>query len=109
ERIAKAAGTVPARVAVHTLHQHDAPRCDFGAEQLLHQVGATDLGAHEGSFARDVLTRLTAAVEAAIAAAKPVTHAGFGVAEVKEVASNRRIQDETGKVIATRYTATRDA
>ncbi|MGV3484389.1 MAG: hypothetical protein ACO1RT_08225 [Planctomycetaceae bacterium] len=109
ERIAKAAGTVPARVAVHTLHQHDAPRCDFGAERLLHQVGATDLGAHEGSFARDVLTRLTAAVEAAIAAAKPVTHAGFGVAEVKEVASNRRIQDETGKVIATRYTATRDA
>lgn len=109
ERIAKAAGTIPARVAVHTLHQHDAPRCDFGAESLLHQFGATELGAHEGSFARDVLQRLSAAVQTAIGSAQPITHAGFGTAEVKEVASNRRIQDDTGKVIATRYTATRDA
>ena len=29
ERLAKAAGTTPDRVAVHTLHQHDAPLCDF--------------------------------------------------------------------------------
>src|SRR5436853_6019956 len=27
--LAKAAGTLPQRVAVHTLHQHDAPDCDF--------------------------------------------------------------------------------
>src|SRR5690606_5801781 len=35
ERLAEAAGTTPDRVAVHTLHQHDGPRCDFTAEQLL--------------------------------------------------------------------------
>ncbi len=27
--LARAAGTSPRRVAVHTLHQHDAPDCDF--------------------------------------------------------------------------------
>ncbi|HEU4607390.1 MAG TPA: hypothetical protein VFS31_04720, partial [Chitinophagaceae bacterium] len=29
ERLAKAAGTTTDRVSVHSLHQHDAPRCDF--------------------------------------------------------------------------------
>ncbi|WP_442505634.1 hypothetical protein SH528x_004431 [Novipirellula sp. SH528] len=109
QRIAKAAGTTPSRVAVHTLHQHDAPRCDFGAESLLNQVGATDLGTHDGTFARRVIDRLAMAIQSSLKTAKPVTHAGFGTAEVKEVASNRRLQDETGKVVATRYTATRDA
>src|SRR5512141_2063769 len=33
--LAKAAGTVPARVAVHALHQHDAPGCDFTAEKII--------------------------------------------------------------------------
>ncbi len=107
-RIAKTAGTSPSRVAVHTLHQHDAPRCDFGAEALLHQIGASELGAHNGSFAREVLDRLTREIETSISNAIPITHAGFGSADVKEVASNRRIQDETGNVVATRYTATRD-
>ncbi|MGH9362012.1 MAG: hypothetical protein ACRD2T_08850, partial [Thermoanaerobaculia bacterium] len=32
--IAGAAGTAPPRVAVHTLHQHDAPDCDFSAEKI---------------------------------------------------------------------------
>ncbi|MFG0263073.1 MAG: hypothetical protein ACF788_11830 [Novipirellula sp. JB048] len=109
EEIARAAGTTPARVAVHTLHQHDAPRCDFGAESLLNQAGVTALGGYEGSYARDVIARLVVAIERAIPVAQPITHAGFGTAEVKKVASNRRIQDESGKVVSTRYTATRDA
>src|SRR5690349_11033579 len=29
EAIAAAAGTTPERVAIHALHQHDAPGCDF--------------------------------------------------------------------------------
>lgn len=32
-RLAAAADTVPGRVAVHAVHQHDAPDCDFGAEK----------------------------------------------------------------------------
>ncbi len=109
ERIAAAAATSPARVAVHTLHQHDAPRSDFGAESLLHQIGASNLGAHDGSFARRVIDRLCDEIPRAIEVAQPVTQAGFGVANVEQVASNRRIQDASGQVIATRYTATRDA
>ena len=39
ESLAQAAGTEPQRVAVHTVHQHDAPRCDFSADELLSQYG----------------------------------------------------------------------
>jgi hypothetical protein len=108
DRLAKAAGTNRSRVAVHTLHQHDAPRCDFSAEQLLHQAGASDLGCHDGSLARDVLDRLELAVRDALTTATPITHAGFASADVQQVASNRRILDDQGKVRATRYTACRD-
>ncbi len=108
ERIAKAAGTVPKRVAVHTLHQHDAPRSDFGAESLLHQIGASDLGGHDGTFARKVIDRLAVAVKDSLDSAQPITHAGFGTAKIKQVASNRRIHGEDGKVTVTRYTATKD-
>ena len=66
DRIAKAAGTVRERVAVHTLHQHDAPRSDFSAERLLHQVGVTDVGLHEGAFTRDVLDRLETVIRTSI-------------------------------------------
>ena len=33
--LAEAAGTSPERVAVHTLHQHDAPSCDFSVDELV--------------------------------------------------------------------------
>lgn len=108
DRMAQAAGTTRARVAVHTLHQHDAPRCDFTAEEILHQAGATDLGPHDGSLARDVLRRLADAVRDGVANAQPLTHVGFGSADVNDVASNRRILGDDGKVKATRYTTTRD-
>ena len=35
QQLAVAAGTSIDRVAVHALHQHDAPECDFGAEKIL--------------------------------------------------------------------------
>jgi len=108
QRLAEAAGTTPQRVAVHTVHQHDAPECDFGAERVLRERGLP-LGRYESSFAHVVLERLTAAVRASLSESKPVTHLGLGQAEVREVASNRRILGSDGKVHATRYTATKDA
>ncbi len=108
-RIAKAAGTTAERVAVHTLHQHDAPRSDMGAEQQLHHAGVSQLDTYDGSLTREVLDRLVTAIEYAIEKPTTITHAGFGTAEVKDVASNRRIQDDSGQVVATRFTATRDA
>jgi hypothetical protein len=107
QRLAEAAGTTPQRVAVHTVHQHDAPECDFGTEQLLRERGLP-LGPYEGSFARAALERLAAAVRVALGDSKPVTHLGLGQAQVREVASNRRLLGPDGKVRATRYTTTED-
>ena len=105
--LAQAAGTTPQRVAVHTVHQHDAPDCDFATERLLRERGLP-LGPYEGTFARAALERLTAAVRTALGESKPVTHLGLGQAQVGEVASNRRILGPDGKVRATRWTATPD-
>ncbi|QDV88037.1 hypothetical protein [Stieleria magnilauensis] len=106
--LAAAAETTRDRVAVHCLHQHDAPRCDFTAEQILHHAGATDLGPYESSFQRGVLHQLGQTVTAALPHAQPITHAGFGTAVVENVASNRRLLGPDGKVKATRYTTCRD-
>lgn len=107
--LAEAAGTSPDRVAVHSLHQHDAPDCDFLAERLLKEAGATDLGRFDGTFTRLVIQRAAAAVKANLATAQPITHVGYGQAEVREVASNRRVMGASGKVKAVRYTATKSA
>lgn len=105
--MASAAGTTAARVSVHALHQHDAPDCDFGAEKVLRDAGLDTLN-YDGTFAREVLRRLEKAVREAVTRAQPVTHIGLGQAEVREVASNRRLIGADGKV-RTRYTATKDA
>ncbi|MCA9049638.1 MAG: hypothetical protein KDA89_12965 [Planctomycetaceae bacterium] len=107
--LASAAGTQPERVAVHTLHQHDAPACDFTAESLLRDAGCPEeeLGRYNGTFARSVLEQLSESVKESLKHAQPVTHVGFGAADVRKVASNRRIMGPDGKVRAVRYTATR--
>lgn len=108
ESLAKAAGTAPNRVTVHSLHQHDAPDCDFGAERILKEAGV-DPGQFEGTFQRQALANLAAAVRASLTNAQSITHIGVGSANVEKVASNRRIQGPDGKVRAVRYTATKDA
>jgi hypothetical protein len=106
--LARAAGTSPGRVAVHTLHQHDAPDCDFSAERILKQAGL-DARQYEGRFQRQVIADLEAAVREAIPRTQPVTHLGLGEAPVHQVASNRRILGSNGKVRAVRYTSCKDA
>ena len=107
ERLAKAAGTTPDRVSVHTIHQHDAPRCDFSAKEYLDQVGLGD-AAYDERFCRSVFLAAAQAVVGAIKQTQPVTHVGIGEAIVEKVASNRRILGDDGKVKFTRYTACRD-
>jgi hypothetical protein len=106
-QIALAAGTSPSRVAMHALHQHDAPDCDFSAEKILNDAGI-DPRQFEGSFQRQVLSNLTRAIRQSLAQAQPVTDLGLGEAAVSEVASNRRIFGPDGKVRAVRYTACKD-
>ncbi len=108
QTLARAAATTPDRVAVHTLHQHDAPRSDLSAEALLNAAGVSDLGPHAGWFTREVLQRLEQAVTLAVRQPTPVTHVGHGVADVDSVASNRRIMGDDGRVRAVRYTTARD-
>jgi hypothetical protein len=105
--LARAAHTSPRRVAVHALHQHDAPYCDFSAEKILRAAGRAPRE-FESGFQRQVISNLQQAVTVAIARAQPITHLGLGSALVEDVASNRRILGPDGKVRATRWTATRD-
>ena len=109
ELIAAAAGTTMDRVALHTLHQHDAPHVDYTAEQVLRDVNAANLGRFDSVFARQAMHDTATAVHEAVTRLLVVTHVGFCSAEVIDVASNRRILGDDGKVRVTRYTATSDA
>lgn len=105
--IAAATGTVPERVAIHSLHQHDAPGCDFEAEEILalHGLGGQMFNV---AHARQQIAATAAAAKKAIESAQPVTHVGHGRAKVKEVASARRVIGPDGKVRYTRTSATKD-
>ena len=102
--LAKAAGTIPERVAVHTLHQHDAPRSNFTAERILKEAGLNPM-CYDGSFQREFIQRLASAVEKSLKSSKPITHVGLGKAQVFKVASNRRILGTDGMVKAGRMTS----
>ena len=106
--LARAADTTPARVAVHALHQHDAPHADFTAERLLKEMGVVTHPRFTGEFHRDVIARTAAAVAVAAPKARPVTHVGFGRGRVEQVASNRRLLDDQGKLVAWRASAAKD-
>jgi hypothetical protein len=110
--LATAAGTTPHRVTVNVLHQHDAPRYDAGAEQVLLEAGIDPAIINptqfDGTFGRETIRHLTVAVRNSLSHTQPVTHLGLGEARVYQVASNRNIYGKDGKVRATRYTATED-
>lgn len=106
--LAEAAGTTPERVALHCVHQHNAPFVCADAARLL--AGQTDLPkVFEPDFFRTCLDRATAAVRAAIGKARPVTHVAQGSAPVVDVASNRRMaRDAAGVITAMRGSACKD-
>ncbi len=105
--LAGAAGTTPDRVALHCVHQHDAPGCDFAAEELLAKHG---LGGKMSDpvFVRATMNRAQAAIREALAKPVAVTHVGLGKAKAEQVASNRRILGPDGKFKAQRFTSCPD-
>ena len=107
QAIAAAAGTTVDRVAIHALHQHDAPGCDFAADRLAAEYG---LGGKlfDVEFARETIARAATAVSAAINEPQAITHLGAGVGLVEHVASTRRCLGPDGKVKWIRYTACTD-
>ncbi|ODS80890.1 MAG: hypothetical protein ABS46_13085, partial [Cytophagaceae bacterium SCN 52-12] len=106
--LAKAAGTTPGRVSIHTVHQHDTPWCDATSEKMLAAYGLGgrqfDLG-----FLDKCMIRTADAVASAVERLRPVQSIGFGEAEVEKVASNRRILGEDGQVKIVRFSSARDS
>lgn len=107
EIMAAAVGTSPGRVAVHCLHQHDAPAFDHSAELLLAAEGLSGK-MYNVQWTKQVLQQAASAAKAAMATMQTVTRVGLGKARVEKVASNRRILGADGKVKHVRWTATRD-
>lgn len=107
QSLAVAAGTTPERVAVHTVHQHDAPICDFTAEKLLKDKNLP-VGCFDGSFARILIKNIQGAIISAGKELQPVTDIGLGKAPVYEVASNRRVDKVSGKIGTMRGSSCKD-
>ncbi|MEX2580743.1 MAG: hypothetical protein WD342_16920 [Verrucomicrobiales bacterium] len=102
--LAEAVATSPDRVAVHAVHQHDAPGSDFATERLLAERGLAGRYSN-ADFDREVIARLAAAAEESLSRAEPVTHFGLGRGKVERVASNRRILGPDGKVVLQRQSS----
>jgi hypothetical protein len=106
-RLAKAAGTTPDRVAVQTVHQHDAPGDDRGAAALL-PANLPPGMLTPVEFCRTTVARVAQAIRAA--KPTPVSHWATSEARVLEVASNRRILSPDGKTfVFQRFTACRNS
>jgi len=103
EVLAKAAGTSAERVALHSLHQHNAPLVDNAAQKLLPEIGILDAAATDKALAS-----IAASIEAALKAPQTVTHISTGEAQVLEVAGTRRVQVIDGKVGKMRGSGSKD-
>ncbi|MBM82768.1 MAG: hypothetical protein CMJ78_19575 [Planctomycetaceae bacterium] len=101
EVLADAAGTNRERVFVFSLHQHDAPVTDNGAEELLSKVGLSG-ELFDFEFQEDVLKRVGRSIRESLKSKQPVDRIGFGKAKVKEIASNRRHVTPDGRVTFSR-------
>lgn len=106
--LAAAAGTVPERVLISTIHQHDAPVADLTAERWLRERSLAGTVC-DPEFHELAVQRVAAALRAALPDAPRVTHFGVGQAKVEQVASNRRYLMPDGQVRFDRMSATRNA
>lgn len=104
--LADAAHTVPENVAIHCVHPHNTPFADTEAQKLLAAVDGPPL-LNLDFFAKTVKASADA-LRKSLASTREFTRYGFGKAEVKEVASNRRVIGPDGKVKFTRTSATKN-
>ncbi|HET6878709.1 MAG TPA: hypothetical protein VFI31_00985, partial [Pirellulales bacterium] len=99
-----AAGTTREWVLVCSLHQHDAPVVDQGAQALLDEVGLHG-ELYDTAFHADCISRVSDALAKSLKSPKRVTHVGVGQAKVEKVASSRRVVSPDGRVSWDRYSA----
>jgi hypothetical protein len=105
--LAGAAGTTADRVAVHCVHQHDAPFVCLRGQELCDEQG-DNLQSVDRAFFNQCLERGRAAIRAALPGARAVTHVARGEGRVEKVAGNRRVWiGPDGKVKAMRGSSCR--
>ena len=108
EVIAEAASTTRDRVLISCTHVHDAPVVDFTAQKLLDEVGL-HRSLCDAKFAEDCFQRTAAALRDSLQFKHAITHYGAGMAEIKELASNRRCVMHDGSINYNRTSSTADA
>lgn len=106
-RIAEAAGTIPAHVALHEVQQHTAPGLRMDEHRLLEREPTAPQMCTQ-QYSDQVNSAVTAAVREAMSGLRPATHVGTGMAVVDRVASSRRVRAADGSIIP-RYSANKDA
>ena len=104
--LAEAAGTTPERVLVTTVHQHDAPVADLGAERLLRARKLTGTIC-DPEFHERAVQSVARAVRESLPSARSITHIGTGQAKVEKIASNRRYVTPDGSIHFDRTSNTR--
>ncbi|WP_435010639.1 hypothetical protein P12x_001918 [Tundrisphaera lichenicola] len=107
EALAEAAMTTPDRVALHCVHQHNAPFIDRDGNALLRKAGSDTL-LYDEKFVDDLMARSVAAVRESLMDPQPVTHVKTGQANIEQVACNRRVIGPDGKIRFTRTSSTKD-
>ena len=95
--MAKAAGTSIERVLLCSVHQHDAPLADLGAERFLAEVGMAG-ETLDIDFFEQTGQRIAHALRVSLDEPRQVTHLGLGKAKVEKIASNRRVVLSDGTV-----------
>jgi len=103
--LAEAAGTKPDHVLITTVHQHDAPVADLGAERLLRERKLAGTIC-DPDFHEQAVQAVATALRESLPKARPLTHIGTGQAKVEKVASNRRYTTPDGKVSFDRMSRT---
>ncbi len=105
DAMAAAANTTRNHVLVCSLHQHDAPVTDSGAQEYLDTVGLNG-ELYDVNFQRQCIRRAAEAMKGAIDQAPPLTQIGIGQAKVDKIASNRRVVHADGSIRFDRYSRT---
>ncbi len=106
QALAEAAGTTLDRVAVHCVHQHNAPFACWDSQEIVSAYPELPHIIEPGFFER-CLDQGRAAVRNALQRTRSVTHVAVGEALVDRVASNRRIVGLNGKVVSQRGSSSR--
>ncbi|MBY0456424.1 MAG: hypothetical protein K2V38_03745 [Gemmataceae bacterium] len=103
--LADAAHTTPEHVSLHCVHPHNTPFADVEAQRLIEAAKAPK--SLDLKFFEKCVKDSADSLKASLVKAAKFTHVGAGAAEVKEVASNRRVLGDDGKVKFTRTSATK--